>query len=128
MDFWKLRSKKIAELLNYLVAWGRLCVLNPNDSNKRRWELVEFWEIVTSAADVWDDGIYWPTSRRSKEFKGVSEEYIRGVAGTVSGAMARLNPEKPTLFSMLDEMDEYGSGLEEIQKDAEKKADVFSRT
>jgi hypothetical protein len=42
--------------------------------------------------------------------------------------MARLNPENPTIFSMLSKLEDFGSGIEEIQKEAEKKADVFSRT
>jgi hypothetical protein len=39
--------------------------------------------------------------------------------------MARLIPEKATLFSMLSKLEDFG--LEEIPKEAEKKAEGFSR-
>jgi hypothetical protein len=84
--------------------------------------------METSAIIDWPKDTSWPMSRKGKEFKGISEEYIRSVAGTLSGGMARLNPEYPTLFSMLSKLEDFGSGIEEIQKEAENKADVFSRT
>ncbi len=126
-DFDKLCESQIVELLNYLIEWGRLSIPNPNDSNNRRWEVSDFWKIALSAAEHWADGITWPTSRLGKEFKGISEGYLRGVAGTVSGAMARLSPEYPNLFTMLDNMTDYGLGLNKIQKDAEAKAEIITR-
>jgi hypothetical protein len=84
-------------------------------------------EKVSLVIDDWSGGVYWPTSRRGKEFKGVSQEYVRNVAGHFSGAMARLNPENPSLGSMLNELKDYGSGLEAIQKEAENKAEVYLR-
>jgi len=115
------------KLLNYLVDWGRLSIPNPDDSNNRRWEVSDFWKIVIAAAEDCADSITWQTSRMGKEFKGISESYIRNVAGTVSGAMARLNPERPNLFSMLTEMEDWGVGLKKIQRDADVKAEIIKR-
>lgn len=126
-DFNKLCERQIVELLNYLVEWGRLSIPNPNDSNNRRWKVSDFWKIVLSAAEEWADGITWPTSRVGKKFKGISEEYLRIVAGTVSGAMARLTPENPSLFNMLTIMEDHGLGLKKIQRDAEAKAEIIKR-
>ncbi len=126
-DFGQLCGLRIVELLNYLINWGRLCVPDIRDSNNRRWKLSNFWAKVTETAKEWGEGITWPTSRKGKEFKGISEGYIRGVAGTISGAMARLNPEKPNLYHMLSKLEEHGMGLEKIQKDAEWKAEIYSR-
>ena len=126
-DFDNLCELQIVKLLNYLVEWGRACIPDLDDSNNRRWKVSEFWNRVLSAAEDWADGITWPTSRKGKEFKGISEGYLRGVAGTVSGAMARLNTEKPSLFQMLTHLEEHGLGLEKIQRDAEKKAEIISR-
>ncbi len=126
-DFDKFRQLQIVKLLNYLVEWGRLSIPNPNDSNNRRWEVSDFWKIVVSAAEDWANGIPWPTSRLGKEFKGISEGYLRCVAGNVSGAMARLDPENPNLFGMLTIMEDYGLGLPKIQKDADAKAEIIKR-
>lgn len=126
-DFNKLCERQIVELMNYLVEWGRLAIPNPNDSNNRRWEISDFWKIVISAAKDWANGNTWPTSRLGKEFKGISEGYLRCVAGTVSGAMARLSPENPNLFNMLTNLEDYGFGLKKIQKDAEAKAEIITR-
>jgi len=126
-DFNKLCEWQIVKLLNYLVEWGRSCVPNFDDSNNRRWEPSDFWKCVLSAAEDWGDGITWPTSRKGKEFRGISEGYLRSVAGTVSGAMARLSPENPNLFNMLTNMEDHGLGLEKIQRDAEEKAEIIAR-
>lgn len=126
-DFDKFSELQIVKLLNYLVEWGRLSIPNPNDSNNRRWKVSDFWKIVLSAAEDWADGITWPTSRMGKEFKGITEGYLRGVAGTISGAMARFTPENPNLFNTLLDMEDYGFGLKKIQKDAEAKAEIITR-
>jgi len=126
-DFNNLCEMQVVEMMNYLVKWGRACIPNHDDSNNRRWEVSEFWQFVLEAADDWADGITWPSSRLGKEFKGISEGYLRGVAGTVSGAMARLSPENPNLFNMLTNMEDYGLGLKKIQKDAEAKAEIIKR-
>jgi len=127
-EFNHLCELLVVSLLNYLVEWGRACNPNRDDMNNRRWEASEFWKQVLSVAEDWGNGINWPTSRMGKEFKGISESYLRGVAGTVSGAMARLNPENPSLFNMLSNLDEYGLGLRKIQKDAESKAEIIIRS
>jgi hypothetical protein len=127
-DFFRLCEFQVVKLLNYLVEWGRFCIPNPDDSNNRRWEISDFWKIVLSVAKDWADEITWPTSRMGKQFKGISEKYLRSVAGNFSGAMARLNPESPSLFSMLKEMEDWGLGLKKIQYDAENKAEVYKRS
>ncbi len=126
-DFDKLCESQIVKLLNYLVEWGRLSIPNPNDSNNRRWEVSDFWKSVLAAAEDWADGITLSTSRMGKEFKGITDGYLRGLAGTLSGAMARFTPENPNLFNMLSNMDDYGFGLGKIQKDAEAKAEIIKR-
>jgi hypothetical protein len=126
-DFDQLSKRKIVELLNRLMKSGRLCIPNPNDSNNRRWEISDFWKIVISAAEDWAGDITWPTSRLGKEFKGITEGYLRGLKGNLSGGMAKLSPENPNLFNMLSALDEYGFGLEKIQKDAEAKAEIIKR-
>ncbi len=126
-DFYQLSRWTVVELLNYLVKWGRLCNPNPADSNNRRWDVAELWRHVLEAVEDWADGDNWPTSRLGKQFKGINDSYLRGVAGTMSGAMARLNMERPNLGSMLTEMEDRGIGLKRIHKDAEDKAEIFKR-
>jgi hypothetical protein len=126
-DFSTLCEWKVVELLNKLVEWGRLCIPNPSDSNNRRWEIAEFWKLLLSVSEEWADGITWPTSRIGKTFKGVNESYMRGLAGQISTGMARLAPERPSLYNMLDELDQHGLGLVKIQKDADSKAEIFKR-
>jgi hypothetical protein len=126
-DFDQLSKRKIVELLNRLMKSGRLCIPNPNDSNNRRWEVSDFWTKVITAAEDWAGDITWPTSRLGKEFKGITEGYLRGLKGNLSGGMAKLSPENPNLFNMLSALDEYGFGLEKIQKDAEAKAEIIKR-
>jgi hypothetical protein len=43
-DFDQLSELKIVELVNYLKKWGRLCLPNSRDRNRRRWELAPFWK------------------------------------------------------------------------------------
>jgi hypothetical protein len=127
LDFDQLSKRKIVELLNRLMKSGRLCIPNPNDSNNRRWEVSDFWTKVITAAEDWAGDITWPISRLGKEFKGITEGYLRGLKGNLSGGMAKLSPENPNLFNMLSALDEYGFGLEKIQKDAEAKAEIIKR-
>jgi hypothetical protein len=89
--------------------------------------LAKFWKIVVEVTQDWVVGINWPISRKGKEFKGVSEEYIKFVGGTVAGAMARMDHESPSLFNMLEGMEKRGMGLKEIQKKADEKAAIYSR-
>jgi hypothetical protein len=126
-DFNGLCEWRLAELLNYLTKWGRLCVQDPSDTNNRRWQLAKFWKIVDEVAKDWVDGINWPISRKGKEFKGVSEEYIKFVGGTVAGAMARMDNKSPNLYKLLEGMEKHGMGLKEIQKKADEKAAIYSR-
>lgn len=127
-DFEQLCEWRLVELLNYLIDWGRLCIPNPGDSNNRRWKSSPLWQKVKDAAEGWRDEITWPTSRKGKEFKGITDSYIRSVTGNISGAMARLSPENPNFIGMLTKLDEHDFGMKKIQKIAEEKAEIFSRS
>lgn len=126
-DFYTFNGFPVIELLNYLLKWGRLCIPNPDDSNNRRWKEDPFWKNVRTIVNEWSDGVDWLTSRKGKEFHGVSEKYVKQVSGTFSGAMARLGKDSPDMISMFDEMARYGESLDVINKKAVEKAAVYSK-
>jgi hypothetical protein len=126
-DFALFNGFSLRELINYLVDWGRLCIPDKDDTNNRRWELAPFWQYVKEVASRWVDGIEWPTSRYGPEFRGISEQYIKFVSGTLSGAMARFDTDKPNMMSLLDGLDKHGEGLQKIQSKAVEKAEIYSR-
>ncbi len=126
-NFDKFNGFTIRELMNYLLDWGRLCVPNPSDSNRNRWEEDQLWLELRANLEEWLDGVEWPSTRFGKEFKGISEAYLKSVSGTISGAMARLNPKNPNLISMMEGLDDAGENLEKINKIAKLKAERIKR-
>lgn len=126
-DFSLFNGQSMREMLNYLLDWGRLCLPNPTDSNRRRWEDSKFWAHLRSLCETWCGDIYWPTSRLGKEFHGVTDAYIKQVSGIMSGAMAHLDPLYPTLSNMFTKLSEYGEPIEVIAQKARSKAEVIKR-
>lgn len=125
-DFYKFNGFAIRELMIYLLDWGRLCIPNCTDTNRNRWEETDFWKNLREFVSDWAQGVTWPTSRYGKEYKPVSERYIRQLSGTIVGGMARLSDSDPSLASMLDGMAEYGEDYETIKKRANAKRDVIN--
>jgi hypothetical protein len=126
-DLSKFSGFSTRELLIYLLDWGRLCIPNPLDSNRRRWEDTEFWINLRKYVTIWADGIDWPISRYGKEFHGISEPYIKLVSGTLSGAMARLDEKNPTLMGLIEGLEKHGQTLEAINQKAAAKAEIYSK-
>jgi len=120
-------SLTVIELWNYLLSWGRLCTPNPDDSNNRRWPDSPFWADLRTFAANHAAGVDTPISRYGKKFQGISGPYIKFAVGTISGLMARLNPEDPNVYTMLDGLEKRGEGLTKIQHKAEEKAKVISK-
>lgn len=126
-DFSKFNGFSVRELLNYLLDWGRLCEPNPNDSNNRRWKDAPFWAHLRSLVEAWRKDIDWPTSRLGKEFHGISEEYVKFVSGTLSGAMSRFDPMDPSFVNLFEKLDEFGEPINKITKRAQEKAEIIKR-
>lgn len=126
IDFKEFNGFSRRELLNYLVEWGRFCIPT-EDENKSRWPSAPFWEMVEEITQEWADGVDWPTSRLGKTFKGISEMYIKQLAGNISGGMARLGGDTQDLANMLSVMGEYGEGLERMKHKAKNKAAVWKK-
>ncbi|MHA1974131.1 MAG: replication initiation factor domain-containing protein [Candidatus Hodarchaeales archaeon] len=125
--FKRFNGLAIRELMNYLLDWGRLCVPNPSDSNRNRWKEDELWVDLRSLVKEWLDGVDWPTSRYGKEFHGTSEAYLKFLSGAISGGMARLNPNHPSIIGLLQGLADAGEDLEKILRKANLKAEVIKR-
>lgn len=126
VDFYKFNGFSRRELMNYLLEWGRLGIPE-NDVNRSRWKSAPFWKVIEEIKDEWALGVYWPTSRLGKEFKGISEAYIKQLSGSISGGMARLGGEEQGLIEMIDKMAEYGENLKRIKEKAKIKADIYQK-
>ncbi len=126
-DFSLFNGFSIRELMNYLIDWGRLCDENPDDSNRRRWPDSHFWADLRVCVGQWSEGINWPTSRLGKSFHGVSPAYLKFVSGTLSGAMARLSENNPSMFALFDELNKRGETIESINRKAKMKASIIKR-
>ncbi len=126
-DFNTFNGFSVVELLNYLVNWGKLCIPNDSDSNNRRWKEAPFWEQLKKVVYEWANEINWPTSRKGKEFHGISEAYAKFVSGTLSGAMARFSEESPSIIRMIEGLEKYGEGFDVINKKADRKRAIYSR-
>ncbi|PKN96984.1 MAG: hypothetical protein CVU42_17630 [Chloroflexi bacterium HGW-Chloroflexi-4] len=126
-DFSLFNGFSIRELMNYLLDWGRLCDENPDDSNRRRWPDSQFWADLRAFVIKWCEGIDWPTSRLGKSFHGVSPAYLKFVSGTLSGAMARLSENDPSMFALFDELNKRGETIESINRKAKMKASIIKR-
>jgi hypothetical protein len=127
IDFRLFNGFTIRELMNYLLDWGKLCIPNLSDSNRNRWEEDRLWIEIQEQLEEWLDGVEWPSSRYGKEFKGISEAYLKSVSGTISGAMARLNPNDPNIFSMIEGLEDGGENMEKIMRIAKLKAERIKR-
>ena len=127
VDFSLFNGFSVRELLNYLMDWGRLCDPIPTDSNNRRWPDSKFWSDLRGFIEIWRENINWPTSRYGKDFHGISPGYLKFVSGTLSGAMARLSENDPTMLSMFEELQRRGESLESIHRKAKMKAAVYKR-
>ena len=126
-DFEQYKQAELIGLAKYLLLWGRLCTPSESDTNNRRWALSEFWLKVQKAVEEWSEGACCMAFRNGKGFMGVNEQYVRFLSGAMSGGMARLGTESPTLVGLLDGLESHGQPLAAIQKKAQRKADVFSR-
>lgn len=126
-DFAQLNGFALRELLNYLITWGRLCIPDETNKNRSRWQSAPIWKLIEEIVFDWSDGVTWPTSRYGKQFKGVSEAYIKQLAGNISGGMARLGGDANTIATMLEKMGEHGEGLERLQAKAKTKASIYKK-
>lgn len=120
-DFSLFVGFTMRELLKYLVDWGRLCIPNPDDSNRRRWEDAPLWQVVRELVAQFSENDY-PISRHGKEFQGVSEAYLKFLSGTISGGMARLDTKNPDIFNLIQGLEKNGHSMQMIQRVAQKKA------
>lgn len=126
-NFTVFNGFSIRELLIYLLDWGRLCTPDSANSNRNRWQDSPLWENLREVVAIWCDEISWPTSRYGKEFHGVSQAYVKSVSGTISGAMARLGGNDPSIIGLFDGLTKNGEPLEKINQKAKKKAEIFKR-
>lgn len=125
-DFSLLTGFSVRELLKYLIDWGRLCVPNPDDSNRRRWEDAPFWKMARELVNEFSEDDY-PISRYGKEFHGVSPAYTKFLSGVLSGGMARFDTEQPDLYNLIQGLEKNGHSMTTIQKEANKKAARMSK-
>jgi hypothetical protein len=126
-DFRLLNGFSVRELANYLLDWGRLCTPDFEDCNRNRWKDSPLWEQLRELVSIWCDEVSWPTSRYGKEFHGVSDAYIKSVSGTISGAMARLGLNDPSLLTLFQGLTDHGEPPEKIIRKAKKKAEIIKR-
>ena len=126
-DFCLFNGFSVRELLIYLLDWGRLCIPDMNDSNRRRWKDAQLWTDLRDVVAIWADGVDWPTSRYGKEFHGISEAYIKFVSGTIAGAMARCDSKAPSLHTLFAYLEDHGETWTVINKKALKKAEIIAR-
>jgi len=115
------------ELMNYLLDWGRLCTPNPSDSNRNRWEDSPLWIELRIIVAIWSIGVDWPTSRYGKEFHGVSLAYVKFLSGTISGGMAKLSLQNPSIDGLIEGLNEYGENIGTIIRKASIKANRIKR-
>ena len=125
-DFRMLTEEGVVLLVNYLLKWGRLCVPT-SDSNNRRWPVAPLWGKVETVVDEWGRGTRGMMRRQRVGPAGVTDKYLRFVEGTVTGAMARVNPREPSLVSVLEELGKRGRGLTDMERDAKRKGEVIER-
>jgi hypothetical protein len=124
-DFSKFNGFSVRELLAYLIDWGRLCIPGEEGSKRCRWEDDLFWKNLRGVIFDWGDGMHMPTSRLGKKYKGLSDQYIKFLSGTISGGMAKLTPENPKFFDMIEGLNLRGETLEKINEKAELKAKIL---
>jgi hypothetical protein len=110
-----------------LIIWGRLCIPDPNDSNNRRWPIAPFWKDVSDLAAAWAREITWPTTRYGKDFHGINDHYIKFLAGTIAGGMARFGESSPDMIGLFEGLKDHGQDLDAIKQKAVAKAAVYSR-
>ena len=126
-NFNNFNGFSIRELMNYLLDWGRLCIPNPSDSNRNRWEDCPLWVEIREFVAKWSNGVNWPTSRYGKEFHGISEAYAKFLSGAISGGIAKFNPDNPSIEGLFEGLNEFGESVEKIMRNAEKKAKIIKR-
>jgi hypothetical protein len=124
-DFSKFCGFSTRELLNYLLDWGRLCIPDNSDQTRTRWKETDFWKNIRYIAQQWANGITWPTSRYGKEYKPITEGYIKFLAGTIAGGMARFNQDDPNLIDLFNELEKNGIDYKTLKKNAAPKAAIY---
>ena len=125
-DFSKFNGFSVVELMNYLLEWGRLCIPDSADQNRNRWEETIFWQKVRTIVKQWADGITWPVSRFGKEYKGISEQYLKQAAGVISGAMARFWTVDPDIGNLFEGFERFGISFQSMNRKAKDKYAVIS--
>lgn len=126
-DFEKFNVVSVRELMNYLLDWGRLCTPGQLDTNRNRWEDSSLWSEIRELVAKWSKGVDWPTSRFGKEFHGVSSAYVKFLSGTISGGMAKLSLQDPTMDGLIEGLNEYGENIGTIIHIAGIKANRIKR-
>lgn len=118
------------DLLNYVsLKWGRLCIPQPDDENKARWELAPLWSEIRHMIEDWSFN-YQGQAKRSYDFRpDLAEGYLQSTSGWIAGLMARLGIEKG-----LDNPASLGEALELLQahgyslpQKAQDKWEIWSR-
>jgi hypothetical protein len=127
-----LKTERIFELMNYAsYKWGRLCIPNPDDSCRTRWELAPLWIGLHGLIEEWASGHQEYLSREYDFTPDLKEEYVRAIAGWLSGFQARvgINSGKEEASSRLEAfrfLRENGFSINAIQDKAQKKWQVYS--
>ena len=84
--------------------------------------------MAREVAREFSEGVNWPTSRYGKHYHGVSEAYVKFLAGAVSGGMARFGLEQePNMVRLIEGLEKNGHSLEAVQRDAKRKAAIIAR-
>ncbi len=121
---------RLKELLNYAsLKWGRLCIPDPEDSNQSRWQLTPLWEAVIELIDGWSLSEDWYAVRRYDLRPDMSLAYLKFIAGSLGGFMARVGIEQgaeieATLDEALDLLKDKGLSVDERAK---KKWELYIR-
>lgn len=121
-------------LLNYVsLKWGRLCIPQADERNKQRWELSPFWQEIRAHIDDWSVNYQGSVKRQYNNSPDIKESYLRNLAGSLSGLMAKLglgvlSAEGPVeLDDALGFLHEAGFTKEWLKTKAQEKWNIWSR-
>lgn len=120
--------ERLMGLLNYAsLKWGRLCIPDPTDTNQSRWALAPLWVDIRRLIDDWTFNYDGVAARRYDLRPDLKPEYLRFIAGSIGGFMARVGIEQGSDFEAnVDEALDFlkDEGLS-IEQKAKKKWDLF---
>lgn len=88
-------QEKFFALLNYAsLKWGRLCIPNPEDDNRSRWNLAPLWIALQNTLADHTNNYEGLAKRDYHQAPDISEHFIASVSGSLASLQAKIALEE----------------------------------